>query len=164
MSKKRMGMEDNRCAERVTSQGGWHSHLCQRKAGFGPENASCKQHANKHLTEVIGQVWVLSNRSHRRDDLPLCCEVLAETEKTVTVKGLWLSGSLVTLKKEGDSEWKVFGSQADALECLAERLMNRLSGLQAAMDEAAHKLESVRNSLSAIYLVDAARCSAECTH
>lgn len=152
-----MKPETKYCAERVTSQGGWHSHHCQRKAGHGPKKAYCKQHATKHLTDVVGRVWVLANRSYRRDDLPMCVDVLAETEKTVTVKGLWMSGGIDTLKKEADLEWKVFGSEADALECLAERLMSRLDGLQRSADEAAHKLKKVRDALSAIYLVDAAR-------
>lgn len=36
----------DRCAEVVW--GDWFSHQCNRKRGFGPEQAFCQQHAKKY--------------------------------------------------------------------------------------------------------------------
>lgn len=41
-----------RCAKSVCSSDGWHIYQCSRKAGHGPDELFCKQHAKRYTEKA----------------------------------------------------------------------------------------------------------------
>lgn len=119
------------CAESVyKSDGSWgRTHQCSRKAGFGPEDKYCHQHAGQYMSAEPTATW------YKTDPWSFKIEsvaVISETAKRLLIKPKYQTKPRTESKHSEHCHY--WPTRADAVAALRERLESKRAAL--AKDEA----------------------------